>query len=278
MDQPKRSLFENFVAFALIIAVCALACYWVLIKPKLREINSLTNSLRLIDSEIRSEQGGELALKDVETSRALVQKQLADIAARVPGEVESPYLINNFISVVGKGLNIDYNLIQPGEIVQEDRYKRLPLRVEFEGSYGNLNLYLSQLKKLPVTIRVDSMDLHQLGDTDKLSVRMDLSAFVMAGGTERPDIKSEGAPVQKNPFLVHYAPATSESRQLRLEAPTSLKYTGYWMGQIMHAFLDDNVVKEGDTIQGFKVVKIYKDRVILTKNKKTYALPLVSAQ
>lgn len=282
MDTSKINKFENLVAFVLIVAICAFGCYQFLIRPKIREINSLNNSLRMIDSEIRSEQGGEMATKDVETARAMVQKQLADIAAKVPGEVDSPYLINNFIAVVGKGLNIDYDLIQPGEIVPEGKYKRLPLKVEFEGSYTNLNNYLAQLKNLPVTIRVDDMDLHQLGDVDKLSVRMDLSAFVMPGGTERPDIpippvsKANGNVFFKNPFAIKAVQPTKEVSQLKLEAKTPLKYTGYWIGKTVHAFVDDEVVKEGDVIEGYRVSKIYKDRVIVTKNKNSYIVPLVS--
>ncbi len=261
---------QSLIAGMMVVLALVYGMYNFQLKPKIREINNLKSSLKLIDSEIRTIEGGEMLLKDIGAARASVQKELAEISLKVPAEVESPYLINNFISVVGKGLNIDYGLIQPGEIAPEDRYKILPMTVEFQGDYANLNLYLLQLRRLPMTIRVDSMILHKLMDNNKLAVRMLLSAFVMPGGTQRPDEKARIIRRYYDPFYT----VNAKSEGSQLEGVAGLKYTGYWIGKKVQAIINDEVLKVGDSIKGYKVLQIGKDKVVVEKSGKKYELPL----
>lgn len=262
--------FQGVIAVALIIFVLIYGSYNFIYKPKLKEIRNLQNSLKLIDSEIKMIQGGELLLKDLDVAKAMLRSELDQLSKKIPPETDTPYLINNYISVVGKGLKIDYNLIQPGALAQEQRYKRLPLRVEFEGDYANLNNYLGQLKNLPVTIRVDNMELHKLSGTRKLAVRILLSAFVVPGGKEKPPAPPGEYKYLFDPFYTVRAKKT----ELKFEAVTGLKYIGYWMGKNMKAVINDEAVTTGDSVKGFKVLKIYKDRVILGKDNRLYELTI----
>lgn len=262
--------WRNTIAGILIVLILVYITYNYLYKPKLNEIYSLKSSLKLIDSEIMMADGGSLLLKDIGTASALLKKELDVLAKKIPSETQTPYLINNFTSVVGKGLNIDYNLIQPSDIVPEQKYKRLPLKVEFEGKYADLNTYLAQLKKLPVTIRVDSLDLRKMSGTKKLAVSMMLSAFVMPGGAEKPSAAIKGYTYLYDPF---YA-VREKSQVLKLEPVKGLRYSGYFLGKEVRAVINDEVLKAGESIQGFKVLKIYRDRVVLIKDKKLYDLTI----
>ena len=266
------SKWQNAIVGILVVLILIYGTYNYIYKPKIREIKSLQNSLKLINSEIMMIQGGDLLLKDLDAARAMLKKELSEISVKIPQESETPYLINNFISVVGKGLNIDYNLIQPGDLAPEQRYKRLPLRVEFEGDYADLNSYLAQLKKLPVTIRVDTMDLHKLTGK-KLAVRMLLSAFVLPGAKQKPPGTLSEYYTVFDPF---YSASTARVKRegLKLEATTGLKYSGYWMGKNIKAIINDEVLTAGQSISGFEVLRIFKDRIILKKNSKLYELTL----
>ena len=262
------SKWRNLIAGILIGLVLIYGAYNYFYKPKLKEITSLKSSLTLIDSEIKMIQGGDLLLKDLNAAKAMLNKELDVLSKKIPSESQTPYLINNFISAVGKGLNIDYNLIQPSNLEQEQKYKRLPLKVEFEGNYADLNSYLAQLKSLPVTIRVDSMALNKTSRANKLAVSMVLSAFVMPGETAKPPGAVKGLSYIYDPF---YA-ATGKSKELKIEPIKGLSYSGYFMGKEIRAIINDEVLSTGDNIQGFRILKIYKDRVILTRNKKLYDL------
>jgi type IV pilus assembly protein PilO len=268
--QEFAAKWQNLIIGALAVLIVLYGAYNYLYKPKLKEIESLKSSLQMIDNEIRMIEGGDLLLKDPNSAKAVLQKELDELSVKIPSEVDTPYLINNFISVVGKGLNIDYNLIQPSGLEDEQKYKRLPLRVEFVGDYSDLNSYLAQLKKLPVTIRVDSMELHKVTGANKLTISMVLSAFVMPGGPEKPPGSIKGYSYMFDPFYV--ASATAEAA--KPEGVKALRYSGYFKGREVEAIINDESLKAGDSIQGFRILKIYKDRVILVKAKKSYVLTL----
>lgn len=256
--------WQNLIAGVLIALVLVYGTYTYIYKPKLKEIKNITSSLTMIDNEIKMLQGGTVLLKDTNAARAQLQKELDELGKKIPSEVETPYLINNFIMIVGNGLNIAYNLIQPSDPVIEQRYKRVPLKVEFEGDYADLNTYLVQLKKLPVTIRVDSLALRKMPNTNKLSVNMMLSAFVMPGGVQKPGGVMKGSSSVYDPFYVKYEKTSGTKPR---SAPVKLlTYSGYyWTGNKIKAIINDEVLDVGQAIQGFKVIKIDKDKVIVMK-------------
>jgi len=263
--------WQNTIAAILAVLVLLYGTYAYIYRPKIKEINSLINSLKLINTEIRTIPGGELLLKDIKGAKSMLQEELNSLYQKIPYESQIPYLIYNFISIVGKGLNIDYNLIQPGDLMQEQKYKKLPLKIEFEGDYANLNTYLAQLKSLPVTIRVDSMDLHRMGSNKKLSVNLVLSTFVMPGGVEKPSAKPTDTNYLSDPF---FKVKKRVIREGLFEGVQGLKYSGYWMGKELKAIINDETYKVGNTIKGYTVVKIYRDRVMIRKNGKSYELPI----
>jgi Tfp pilus assembly protein PilO len=270
--------FLNKYRDALMIVVIALVlCYGTytyVYKPKMNEINNLTGSLRMINLEIRSEKGGDMLLKDPNQARDLLQQSLAEIAKRVPSETDVPYILHNFVSIVGKNLSVSYNLIQPGNVVDESNYKRLPLRIEMETDYGNLNAFLSQLKNLPVTARVDELTLTKVPLSDRLSVAINLSMFLMPGGSARPDVPPPIMGRVYDPFYMAADKPLVANESRKIESSTGLKYSGYWIGREFRAIINDTVVKAGEKVLGYTVVKISKEKVVVSKDKKIYDVML----
>lgn len=270
------SKYQNILAGVLVALILAYGSYTYIYKPKIKEIDNLKSSLQMINNEIKSIPGGDQFLKDIPGAKAALKKENDELSNKIPPETSSPYLINNFISAVGKGLNIDYNLIQPGAIVQEQKYKRLPLNLDFESPYADLNAYLLQLKGLPVTIRVDKLGVHKLAGTRKLSVQMSLSAFVMPGGAPKPEGVVKGYSSLFDPFFAQRISkvAAKGGTAVPRTGLQGIKYSGYWMDKDMFAIINDESVKAGQSIMGYQVQRIYKDRVVLRKNGKQYELPL----
>ena len=268
--QEFTSKWQNFIMGALAVLVLLYGTYNYIYKPKLKEINDLKNSLKMIDNEIITIEGGNSLLKDLNAAKVLLKKELDELATKIPSEKDTPYLINNYISVVGKGLNIDYNLIQPSGLEDEQKYKRLPLKVEFVGDYADLNSYLAQLKKLPVTIRVDAMELRKVAGENRLTIGMTLSAFVMPGGSEKLSGGIKGYSYMFDPFYVE----EKVTEEVKPEGIKALRYSGYFKGREIKAIINDEPMKVGESIQGYRISKIYKDRVTLIKDKKSFELYL----
>jgi len=259
------------------IAVTLVLLYGInhyLYKPKLNEINSLKTSLKSIDDEISRVTEGPLPIKDINVVKAIIKSELNDLSAKVPSESETPYLINNFLAVVGKGLKIDYNLIQPADLVQEQKYKRLPLHVEFTGTYADMNSYLAQLKLLPVTIRVDSMELNKIANQNVLTVSMSLSEFVLPGPSTKPPGEEKEYSSMIDPFYTEIVTEEKVSSSAVPKGIKELKYLGYVKGLVERAIINDEVLKTGDRIMGYKVLKIRRDNVSLVKNGAHYDIPI----
>lgn len=242
--------------------------------PKFKEINDLKVSLKSIDDEINRVTEGPLPVKDLNVVKAMIKSELNDVSAKVPSEGETPYLINNFISAVGKGLNIDYNLIQPSDLVKEQKYKRLPLHVEFTGTYADTNSYLAQLKQLPVTIRVDSLEMNKVANQNLLTVTMALSEFVLPGPSSKPPGEEKEYSSMTDPFYVETGNEEQASATNAPKGVKGLKYLGYVKGLVERAIINDEVLKRGDSIQGYKLLKIRRDNVSLMKNGTHYDIPI----
>jgi Tfp pilus assembly protein PilO len=268
--------YRDLLTAVVVVLILCYGTYTYVFKPKINEIKNLTASLRMIDLEIRSEKGGDVLLKDPNQASALLQQAISDITKRIPSEMDVPYILHTFVTDIGKNLNVNFNLIQPGTVNDENNYRRLPIRLDFEADYGNLFALLSQLKTLPLIIRVDDLSLSKIEKSDKLSVVMNLSGFLMPGGDSRPDIAPPIIGKISDPF---YAPVekpadNAKGRPAVVVSPTGLKYSGYWIGKEFRAIINDIVVKAGDTVSGYKVIRITKDKVTVMKNKITTELPL----
>ena len=264
---------DEIVAFAVML-VLLYGMNHYLYAPKIKEINDLKTSLKSIDDEINRVTEGPLPVKDLNVVKAMIKSELSDLSAKVPSESETPYLINNFISVVGKGLNIDYNLIQPADLVLEQKYKRLPLHVEFTGTYADTNSYLAQLKLLPVTVRVDSMDMNKIPNQNVLTVSMSLSEFVLPGPSSKPPGEEKGYTSMADPFYTETGNEETASAATAPKGVKQLKYLGYVNGLVQMAIINDEVLKRGDSILGYKLLKIRRDNVSLTKNGAHYDIPI----
>ena len=277
------SKWRNEIVAVVVTLVLLYGINNYLYKPKFMEINKLKASLKQLNDEITKITGGPLPIKDTNVIRTMMRKELDDLSAKMPSEGDTPYLINNFISDIGKGLNIDYTTIQPSSLVDEQQFKRLPLHVEFSGTFADLNSYLEQLKQLPVTVRVDTMDLTKVTDKNLLNVNMALSEFVLPGPSTKPASsgteESNGVSLLKDPFYVptEKSSAAVESAAVAAPAPKGIKamrYMGYVNGVVQRAIINDDVLKAGDTILGYKLLKIRKDSVTLTKDGENYELQI----
>ncbi|MFC1560026.1 type 4a pilus biogenesis protein PilO [Candidatus Margulisiibacteriota bacterium] len=265
-----KSSLQNTLAIAVAVLIVLWGSYTFLYSPKMREIKRLKSDLRIANQEIRLITGKDIDAKKIAETKGMLQAELEELSKKIPGEKEAPYLINSFINEVGKGLSIDFKLIKPGGIVAEGQYRKIPIIVEFESSYSSFHKYLQQLKQLPATVRVDKLDLYRSGKYDKVSIKMDLSAFVMPGGTLPAQQKGK-TDLSKfdDPFFPKVKKVVTKKAKPVLPG---LAYSGFMEGERRRAIINNAPMAVGDSIRGYTVVAIYKNRVILKKSGKLYTL------
>lgn len=269
-------LWQKFVAAILLGTAVLWLSFSYVFSPKITEIQNLKKNLNMIDNEIKVLQGDSTIIKNGQDIRALLQKELEDLLAKIPTEDEVPYLLEEFIAKVGRGINIEYKLLKPAETQSEKDYRKLPIRIELSGQYDDFNSYLIQLKELPATLRVDRLDLRRSKDPYRLDIALDISAFVLPGKPIRSREKNAAAPLYlKDPFIL---PAieipAAPSAKPKAASGFKLKLEGFWQGKEKKAFISGQAVGEGATILGYKVESISGKNVILTRNKKKYILKI----
>jgi len=265
-------LWQKVLAVILIIGFVSWGLYTYVYKPKIKDINEYKKSLQLIEKEIEARKPDEVIL-------AKIRSELKELEKKIPSEAEVPYLLEEFISGVGRNLAISYKLIQPGSLVAEGKYKKVPIKVDYESDYGDLNLYLMQTENLPAIIRTDELTITKAAEPT-LSVTMLLSAFVLPG-VKRAEGKEEEGAVKKeiaytfvtDPFFPK-KPEVSLPKEIKGIGPWDLQFKGVWRGRKVKALIDDQVLGKGESIKGYKIVDIRDSRVVISKGKKTYTLRL----
>jgi Tfp pilus assembly protein PilO len=281
----------RFVTFLLILML-GWILYRTLIVPKRLGVESMKKNLKNIDFQISTVLGEEVTLKGGAQEAEQIEEQLKQLILKIPSEKDIPKVLNKFLTEVGKGLNIDYTLIQPKKIETEGRYKRLPIELKFTATYPHFTSYLSQLKNLPEVMRIDSLDMRRSpANPNLLNVHLLISAFVIAGDVEKraeaiaPEAYPKEVP-EKSPFKPEPIPQPKKEEPAKKPsskaevAPAAefeepeLNLQGILRGNLKAAIINDRVVYVDDLIEGYRLVNIKENSVVLKRGRKTRTLDL----
>jgi len=269
-DILKAPLWQKVLAAVIVAGTVLWSYYNFLYMPKVREINSLRDTLTSMEREIDTIVPKETIIKEGLDIREIVKNELEDLMKKIPTEQEVPFIIDDLLSKVGAGLNVDYKLIQPQPIVAEGNYSRLPLKVNFVSDYTDFNLYLKQLKKLPTTVRIDTLSLNKTVSAPKLVVDMALSAFVMPGA---PPLPIENKVVEKRSYLFDpfFRPTELPAGEKGPKGPLFV-LEGIWRGRETRAIINDKILSEGGRIDGWELISVGKNEVNLGKEGRTLTI------
>jgi Tfp pilus assembly protein PilO len=269
-----------------LIVILGYISYTVFISPKSKGVRSLQQTLKRIETQLNSIFGEDVTLRGGTAQNEEILRQLEKLRKQIPSERDLTMVVDEIISKSGKGLSLDYKLIEPQELKAEGKYKRLPIKLGFATDYYGFLTYLTQLSQLPVIVVIDSLKMNRSAEfPGKLDIDLELSAFLMpAQPGEAKKAEKETAPsLLTNPFLVEEE-ITGEIRAIRPPIPglksqkapagTGLKLQGIWKGKEIRAFINGKTVTAGDNMNGYQVDQIGDKKVVLTKGGKAYTLTL----
>lgn len=268
------------------IVILGYISYQVFISPKSKGIKNLKTTMKRIETQLNSIFGEDVTLRGGAAQNEDVLRQLEKFKQQIPSENDLPRVVNDIISQSGKGLKIDYTLIEPQELKTEGKYKRLPIKLGFTANYYGFLAYLTQLSQLSVITVTDSLRMNRNPVTpDKLDINLELSAFLMpaAPGEPKKAGKETILSLLTNPFKKDEE-VTNEVQAEKTAGPAfptrktaagpGLKLQGVWKGKEVRAFVNGRTVKAGEKVDGYLVNEIRDKKVVLTKGGKTYTLTL----
>jgi Tfp pilus assembly protein PilO len=275
-DFVKAPLWQKILLVFIVFTGLFWFSYNYLFKEPLREVKELTIKLVHIDLELMSMLGPRVEVKKGEEMKANLEKELRGMVQTIPTEAEIPFLLNQFVTQVGKGLNVEYTAIEPRGVVPRKGYAVLPIQVSFTSEFPGVTAYINQLNSLPTTIKIDNLVINRLdGNPPRLDVGMNLSAFVISGKPEK-DIKVSAKSPQfhSDPFLEKDTASVETDLAKGVSLAGDFVLQGFWKGNKIKAFINDQIVGVGDSIEGYKVIKISGNQVKLKKGKDTITLTL----
>jgi Tfp pilus assembly protein PilO len=283
MDRP---LWQKITLAAALAIFIGWASYTYLLKGQIKEISDLKASAEMIQREVKALGNKDITL-DSESINREINKKLEEINRKVPSEVDSPYLLERFIAQSLKGLDIEYTFIQPLAPAKEDVFKRIPINIDMTARFEPLNLYLQRIENLPITVRIDQMDISKdKGQPQLLNVKLSLSAFVMPGV---PSATQEARPnltqiPNIDPFFEQELRDEKESNMKKGTAARSAKkrkaavvmpkFKGVYKGERVKAFINNDLFGVGDVVNDYIITKITDRYVIVTKDGIGYTLKL----
>lgn len=283
---PTQQKIIRIIVFILIL-VLGYILYQTLISPKQKNYYNLKKTLDNINIQKNKVLLEQKDLKDLPKESAEIERKLESLVAKIPSEQDIPKIINNLLTEAGKGLNIDYQLIEPKNVIDEKIYKRVPIELRFIITYDNFNTYLSQLKNLQETIIIESLDMQRVPqERDKLMIHLLLSSFVMPRGKEekrdsfiREPFPEVSVTKEASPFKSIKAPEKAKKEKPKPETDKKAKKVekplvlqGIIGGDFKAALINDQVVYLNGVVNGYRVVEISESRVVLRKGRKTKIL------
>ncbi|MFH1347988.1 MAG: type 4a pilus biogenesis protein PilO [Candidatus Margulisiibacteriota bacterium] len=280
------------ISTMLLIMVLGFILYQALITPKRKGINSLNKNLRNIELQISDILGEEVVLRGGAEEEEQMQKFLDKLILQIPSEKDIPRIINQLLTNAGKGLKIEYTLIQPQKLLPKGRYKQVPIELKFITNYDHFKLYLSQLKALPEVFKIETLDMRRMpGQPDHLSVHLRVAAFVIPGivedkldamGKEPAPPPKQASPFRPKEVKQQTSPADEPPDETPFEdeiqeAPLHLQGIMQTVRDgkpIKAAIINDGIVYVDDIIEGYRVINVKENYVALKKGSKTKILKL----
>ena len=188
-------------------------------------------------------------------------------------EKDIPFVLETFFSQITNGTDIRFKLINPGAVQPEGAYRRLPLNLMFDGTFSDVTILMDRVEHLPMVARTDSLEVRRLSDRGDVSCRLQVSLLLLPGGPAvmRSRITGPGGTpplvAVPDPF-VNAGERESARAGAKLSASSEpvLRLSGVWIGKTPRAVINDRVVTVGMTIEGYRVVRIGVDRVLVSKS------------
>ena len=287
------STFHEKLARLIILVTLLLlgvSLHRMLISPKMAGIKSMRHSLANINAEINSFLKETSSKNSTVEPEVALEKEMEKLLLKIPSQNEVPDIINQLLSEGGQRLGIDYSLIDPQPMVSAGKYNRAPIRVAFTIPFKKFTEYLTAIEEMPEIIRVDNLDMRRVqGDNERLMVNLLLSAFVMPEKQKeaRLTASQEAATselLSNNPFSPKSALADKESGSAK-KAPLSrasqasesartpsFNLQGIMSGDFESALINDRIVYLGGFINGWELIKLNEQSVVLRKGTQVITL------
>ncbi|MFH0772564.1 MAG: type 4a pilus biogenesis protein PilO [Candidatus Omnitrophota bacterium] len=271
---------EKILAVALIIALLGALGYRAIAGTYFSGQKKFKADLQKIQHEIEIRKA---KFPDIESQEAEIEKLRSDYENTLKGisgyeagipSVDSVRQLLSEITRRSEGLDIDFESIRQDIEKQKEGYLKLNINMKFSASYSNVVNYLNRLDNLSDFLSVSNIDIAQNKEGGPRSVvDLELSMLLAEKGIDLSVVKKElavAAPltIKSNPFI-------SKKTESLKKKEAQFKLAGItWANKNSTAIVNDEVLRAGSQIGGWKVIEILPDEVTLSDGEETVTLTM----
>lgn len=167
-------IVPKILAFALALALGALAIYYFLVMPKLEDINTVERNIANVEKEIQTLQATVKRFEGKEEEILKLTQELEEAGKILPLQQEQPQLIDD-VAENALASELDLLVFRPGTEVAQEQFYELPITLKFSGDYDSVGDFMARVSSMERLVIPVSLKLNR--NEDLLSGDLQLKTF-----------------------------------------------------------------------------------------------------
>lgn len=258
---------------ALVIVVAGVMSYNVLLKPNMVKIAVLQKQVREADARLSglsgsSTQGTQLSRELDELTKNInsVKDRTKDAETKLLGESDVPRLVNELIRCA-QGLSINFASVAQKTEQDKSGLSRQLVTVKFDAGYAQMLNYLTKVESVSGFVRINEINIIQSKDSGQQTVSAAITLSILL--SNNPEARGEVNPCGASSGAVLTVTRSPMGGSVKVEKPVKMpkfKIIGITFGGTgaqSTAIINDNVVKQGEKVEGYTVQEIRRDAVLM---------------
>ena len=163
------------ICFVLVVIVSLVCAYWV-VKQSGKQRREITQEDQIISKRVKELKSAEENFEQLNQLLKETKKELESMDKRIPMSADIGGVLKQLDALV-KNRNIVLLSLQPLPMVEEKLYTKIPIRLMFEGSFGNIYNLLYDLETMNRMLVTESMTISRPNLNNSCQVDLAASVF-----------------------------------------------------------------------------------------------------
>jgi len=182
---------QKVALLILLLLAFGAALFFLLIKPKYKELKEAEASLSNLQAQIAENRRLAANLPALIIEYERLKKALEAALTELPNQKEIPALLTS-VTDEGKRAGLDFLLFRPKAEEAKDFYAAVPVDITVSGTYGSVGNFFSAVAGLPRIVNISNVvfsDIKNAGDKTRLKVTCVATTFRFLDKKEQKDEK-----------------------------------------------------------------------------------------
>jgi Tfp pilus assembly protein PilO len=163
------------ICFVLVVLVSLVCAYWV-VKQSVKQRREITQEDQIISKRVKELKSAEENFEQLNQLLKETKRELESMDKRIPMSADIGGVLKQ-LDVLVKNRNILLLSLQPLPMVEEKLYTKIPIRLMFEGSFGNIYNLLYDLETMNRMLVTESMTISRPNLNNSCQVDLAASVF-----------------------------------------------------------------------------------------------------